>query len=488
MTAARAVGCALALLLLGGSAAHAQGVRGSALTTARYIELRPVQHDTVPFALVEEAGDGTYRFQGVPIACVPGSHCVRYLATETAHAVAVTQDVGMTAWGLGVEGLSATVRLRVRADAGGDFEWPRSNDAFDAIVAYAELVRGDWRARLGRLQSTTGLGFGSFDGGSVYYAPMPALQVELFGGRSLARGVYEPRHEVLEGIEQFFPERNALIFGGSVAGAPWSHTRVSARYQREIWTNRSALVSERASLDVHSTVLAPVRIAAGADYDFAFGRIGKANLNVSAPVAGGRVVLEAVGARYVPYFELWTIWGYFSPVAYHEAEARAAWRAYDRLQLRGAVGYRRYGDTHTTTIGRRLPDDAVFTTMLASYQATPAVALDAMYRLERGFGAYLGSADIAARIRAHERVALTLDASAFQQIEEFRLGNGVVLGGGAAVDVDITRSTRVSGGAHLYHQTWDNRAGDTDWNQVRAFASLRIGFGRDPGLAAAVVR
>src|SRR5690606_23307463 len=154
--------------------------------------------------------------------------------------------------------------------------------------------------------STSGLGFNSYDGGHVLYAPLPRLRLELFGGRSLARGVYEPRHEALAGIEEFFPERNALLVGGGVEADPWPHTSVAARYQREMWTNRSALVSERAALDVRSSVLAPVQLVAGMDYDFAFGRIGKANLNVRLPIDDGRLVVEAAGARYVPYFELWT--------------------------------------------------------------------------------------------------------------------------------------------------------------------------------------
>src|SRR5690606_25639915 len=107
------------------------------------------------------------------------------------------------------------------------------------------------------------------------------------------------------------------------------HTNIAARYQREIWWDRSALVSERASFDVGSSVLAPLQLQVGLDYDFAFDRIGKANLNVSAPVGDGRVMLEARASRYVPYFELWTIWGYFNPVGYHQIEGRAAWRAMD---------------------------------------------------------------------------------------------------------------------------------------------------------------
>jgi hypothetical protein len=238
----RVVTLALGAVLLP-AAVHGQGMRGAATTSARYYELRPLTADTVPLGAVEELPDGSFRYEGRPISCVPQLHCVRYAATETQSAVLLTQDVGLTAWGLGVEGLSATVQLRARAALAGDFEWPRSDDPFDAILAYAELLRGEFRFRAGRMLSTSGLGFSSYDGAHVLYAPVQKLRVQVFGGRSLARGVYEPRHEALEGIEQFFPERNALLLGGEVEAEPWSHTNVAARYQREIWTNRSALVS-----------------------------------------------------------------------------------------------------------------------------------------------------------------------------------------------------------------------------------------------------
>jgi hypothetical protein len=473
-----------AMFLFSATALNAQGVRGTALTMARYYELRPIAQDTIPRNAVEVLPNGSFRYEGRPISCTSELHCIRYVSRDKQSAVLLTQDVGLTAWGLGMEGLSATIQLRARAGLGGDFEWPRSDDPFDAILAYAELLRGDFRVRGGRLQSLSGLGFTSYDGAQVLYSPTQRWSVQLFGGRSLARAVYEPRHEALEGVEQFFPERNAMLMGGEFEAEPWSHTNVAARYQREIWTNRAALVSERASFDIRSSAFAPLQLVAGLDYDFAFGRIGKSNLNLRLPLSERGLMLEVAGSRYVPYFELWTIWGYFSPVAHHELEARASWRALPALQLRGAVGYRRYDDAHAPVIFDPLPNDAVSLTASAAWTASTRLTVDGSYRMERGFGAYLGSADLAARFRANERVAVTLDATAFQQIEEFRLGSGVVFGGGGSVDVDVTSFARLSGGAHVYRQTWDNRAGDPDWNQVRGWTALRVGFGRDPGLAA----
>src|SRR5690606_16518664 len=261
MSRYRAAVVTLGALAVFAPALHAQGVRGSAQTMVRYYEIRPLVDDTIPFADVEARGDGTFFFEGRQVVCATTAFCVRYLSGEKQGAAMLTQDVGMTAWGLGMEGLSATVQLRARADLGGDeFTWPRADDNFDAILAYAELLRGDFRVRAGRLQNTSGLGFSSYDGAHVLYTPLPQLSVQAFGGRSLARGLYEPRHEALEGIEQFFPDRNAAIVGGAIEGRPWRHTSVEARYQREIWWNRAALVSERASLDLTSSVLAPVQL------------------------------------------------------------------------------------------------------------------------------------------------------------------------------------------------------------------------------------
>ena len=117
----------------------------------------------------------------------------------------VTQDVAFTSWGFGVEGLSATVRLRGRQEIGDEFVWPRADDPLDLIVGYAQLNRDVFRIRLGRQRTRSGLGFDSFDGLDVLAEPTPWLRVEAFGGRSLARGLHETRHEALAGVEEVLP-------------------------------------------------------------------------------------------------------------------------------------------------------------------------------------------------------------------------------------------------------------------------------------------
>jgi hypothetical protein len=463
----------------------AQGVRGDAVTTVRSIDIQPLRLDSIPRDAVTENGDGTFTFEGQRVGCTPGfDFCTRYVATSVERALAFTQDVAFTAWGLGITGLSATVALRARADLGGDFLWPRSDDAFDAMLAYAELNRARWRVRLGRQRTAGGLGFSGFDGASVLVEPIARTAVEAYGGRSLARGLYEPRHEALRGIEDFVPDRNAYLVGAAAEAEPIGDTRIAVRYQREIWSDRSALLSERASLDFSTDALRPVVLDAAADWDFAFGHVGKAHVTARAAFASLRSLsVEATARRYLPYFELWTIWGYFSPVAYHEGELRARATPTPSVSVSLFGGYRTYSDAHAPVILSPLVDDGIRLGGSARLTLPRGVTVDGGYTMERGFGAFLSSGDLGASFSPMPRLTVAVDGSAFQQIEEFRVGEGVVWGGGGSARYELGERGAISAGVDVYRQTFDNRPGQPDWNQVRLWAMFRLGFGRDAAAA-----
>jgi hypothetical protein len=469
-------------LLLMSAPGAAQDFRGVATGAARYVQIRPLVRDTIPLSAVEQRANGQF-FEDVPVTCVSGTQiCVRYISGAVQHAVALTQDVSVTAWGLGMRGLSATLLLRGRADAGGEFDWPRSDDAFDAILGYLELDRGPWRVRLGRQRSTSGLGFAGFDGASAIISPVRQIQLEAFGGRSLARGLAEPRNEVLQGLEDFLLDRDAWLLGATAWIEPYAGGAITARYQRELWSDRSGLLSERASLDVRTPLPGPFSLSASADYDFVFKQLGKSSATLRAPLGSAQSFwLEATGRRYVPYFELWTIWGLFDPAAYHEAELRASWRATPSLSLRAAGGWRWYDNTDAEVVLSELPDEAQRASAGLVWRATPGWSLAGEYTLEKGFGAFLSSGHVSAQWQANEQFTVTLDGTAFQQIEEFRVGDGTVLGGGLGLGWDLSARLGIDAGASLYHQTFDGRPGSPDWNQARGWASLRIGFGQDAG-------
>jgi hypothetical protein len=461
--------------------AHGQGVRGSATTTARYIELRPIAPDTVDPALVTVQPDGSATFNGIPVTCVPNIGCIYYRSLDVQYAMVGTQDVALTTWGWGVQGLSFTTLLRARADLGGELTWPRSDDNFDAILAYGELNRGDFRARLGRQRTASTLGLTGYDGANLVYDGFGPVSLEAYAGRSLMRGLNEPRAEALRPVQEFAVDTlTTYLLGATARYEPFRGTRVGLRYQREIWESRAGLVSERAAFEFSTSQFQPLMLDGAVDYDFAFGRIGKAYATVRAP-AWYNLTLEATGRRHLPYFELNTIWGFFSPVGYHEAEARATWRPSPTLSAWTSAAWRRYEEAAATVIFRPLERQGTRFNIGTNWRATPGIGVDAAYRMERGFGAFISSGDASVFWQATRRIELSLDGTAFQQIEQFRVGEGIVYGGGASTNIGLRDNLALSAGATVFRQTYENRPGLADWNQLRAWTTLRAGFGRDPG-------
>ncbi len=480
MNPARVAAAVTLAVTCAAGAAAAQGVRGTASVSTRFIELRSLRTDTVdPSAVVRDA-DGRFRVNGIPVDCRPAIPCVLFRPGEREQGVTLTQDLRFTAWGFGVRHLSATAYVRARAQ-GGDFTFPRSDDAFDALIAYVEYDNAPVRVRLGRQVAAGGLGFSSFDGASALYRTGSALAAELYGGRSLARGLYEPRADVLRGLEDFVPDQTVLLFGGALDVRPVHGLDLAARYQREIFSDRSGLASERASAEAVVT-LAPLTILGSVDYDFAFDRIGKADVRARVPLPSG-FSAELRGRRYVPYFELWTIWGFFDPVAYHEAEALVAWRADPRVGLLAAGAYRAYEETNAAVFGPTLASDSRRVTVGGWWQPASEWRLDGSVRRETGFGAAYGGGDVSAQWQPAEGTFLRAWATAFEQIEEFRVGEGSVLGGGIDASIRLRQRWVVDGGVGLYRHG-STRRDSPDWNQRRAWLAVRVEFGDDPGLRA----
>lgn len=459
-----------------------QGVRGTISHTGFYAELRPLAQDTVDRDLVTQLDVTRFEYQGLPIYC-QSTQCIRYRAGEVASTVSGTVDASLTAWGLGVRGLSTTVSLRARERTGGELLWPRTDDQLDVFLAYAQYARGDLRARAGRQRILSGLGRNAFDGGSILWSPRSGWSVEGYAGRSLARGLAEPRHTALEGLESFLPDQNAWLFGGSLRARPSRDVDVTLRYQREIWTDRSGLLSERASLDVRAYPFDLFRLDASADWDFAFERLGKAHVTALVPLMGSTLMLEASARRYLPYFELWTVWGFFSPVPYSEGHLRMTWAPTSGASIWLAGAYRQYGDTDVTTVLQPLEDTGRRGQAGFTWAVTDRVGLQGEYRMEWAAGAFFNGGDVSARVQVTPDLGVSLNGTAFQQIQEFRLGEGTALGGGVSVDARLPwEEMRLNGGISVFRAGTDSRMLQPDWNQVRGFWNLSVPIGNDPGL------
>jgi hypothetical protein len=298
----------------------------------------------------------------------------------------------------------------------------------------------------------------------------------------LARALREPANQALQGLEDFVPDKSVYLLGGTV-GTRIANTSLTARYQREILSDRSGLESERGAVDVTSA-LPGMRIDGSLDYDFAFDRVGKGHLTLSWPIAQGRWMLEASARRYVPYFSLSTIWGYFEPVAYEEAEGRLSWSPSRRLGLWATGGWRRYGDAGTAVVLRPLEDQGRWAGAGVSWQTSEKWTLQGDYHLEWGPGGFLSSGDASLQWKPTRRVSLSATGTTFQQIEQYRLGEGRAYGGGLNFDLGVSDRTSFMGGLSVMRLRNQGGAVNSPWNQTRGWSALRIQVGDDPGLAA----
>jgi hypothetical protein len=325
----------------------------------------------------------------------------------------------------------------------------------------------------------SGLGLSAFDGASGAYT-LGSVRGEVYGGRSLARGLREPQNDAFRGLDGFLLDQSVLVVGAVATARPLD-VPMTLHYQREILRDRSSLVSERVSFDA-SRAFPRARLDTSIDYDFSFERPGKGHITLSVPLAEGRWLVEASAMRYVPYFDLSTLWGIFEPVAYSEVSARVGWSPGTELGAWLTAGRRSYGDTETVVVLQPLRDTGWRAVAGARWAPSTGWAIDASYDLEWGPGGFLSSGQVGMRYDISARLAASMSILSFQQIEEYRLGEGRAFGAAASASYQLgERMVLAAGGSLIRHRDGGN-VFTSPWNQARAWSSLRFQIGGDPGL------
>lgn len=458
---------------------RAQGVRISGVTSMQYVELRPLVTDSALASLLPGTGEWRASPGGVPALCpVGGAYCTFERSGDRASAMPVLQDLTLAGWGL-MEGLSVHANARLRTQAGAEgFAWPRGDDRFDLLDAYAELARDRWSGRLGRQWITGGLGVYNFDGAAAT-ARRRSYSLEGWAGRALLGGLNEGyTSRELAAVENLPPDDDGLIFGVRARYRPDALTAASLLYQRVLVADRSGLYSERVAFDgAARRGVADATLALA--YDMATGTWNEARLSVATawlhPYGGS---LEVRHSR--PYFDLWTIWGAFAPVGFDEARATATWRAREHpftASVRGA--YRKYGDTEAgldlRTNGWRAGADL-------SWMPGRALAAFASYDVDIGSGAANTDMRLGGRWSRDDGAMLGLDGSVTQNIYEFRVGTGRIYGLAVSGALPIRGDTRLVVDAGVYRHALSNGAPGPDWSQRRASIRFEWTVGRDPGL------
>lgn len=463
-------------------AIDAQTVRITGATTVRYVSARGLREDSVP--ITATIGEGVLRqtLDGQPVRCFDGATFCGYLtAGDVLTAAPLTQDLGIAAWGLG-RGIRIQASLRARVPLFGDEElWPRSEDHFDALEAYLEISRRFGRLRLGRQWQSSGLGTYGYDGASVQ-ATHRALTAEAFGGWSLVRGLAEPVTDAaLAAIEPFAPDSRGVLFGARVQlRTPGAGGALG--YQREIRSDRLGLYSERATA---SAFLRRQRFAldALADADVATRELNHLRLQATVRPRP-QLALELYGRRYRPYFDLWTIWGAFTPVGFDELGGAARYApASLPLSVDLSAARRRYRETDASLVFAPFRSDGWRLEAAVSGTPWPEWSASVRYTADVGFGA--ARSETAAQLRRDlgERAYVGVSGTVFERGSEFQLTRGIVLGGGVDGGWALDARTRIAAQLAAYRHFVDTAEPGMDWTQLRAQVRLDWTLGAEPGMA-----
>jgi hypothetical protein len=483
MCAIRSGIAALGLLAVAAAGAGAQGgvIQGS--SSLQFLDMRPVITDSVPFAATDSVSTVLRSTpSGAVTACAIGdAYCYFYKSAPRASLAAFMQDLDVTAWGLR-PGLSAYAQVRVRT-AGGDARdlWPQANQTLDVLAAYVQYEHASLQARLGRQWVASGLGMFNFDGAAVSMRPIREIGLNLYGGGTLVQGLNRPLDAaVLSPVEDIPPVDRSFLVGGQLQIRPSADGVMQFQYQREVRSDRGALYSERAAATFEFRV---PRGSLGGEVtrDFATQTFNDVDAHVAFDPWRG-IAPRIEFRHYVPYFDLWTIWGAFSPVGYNEGSAALNWASpAARLALGLSGGYRQYENTYTGVAWLPLRTSGWRVGATGALRATDVWSVQGSYDMDINFGASSTDGAVALRWQPSSRGSLALHGTAFQNIYEFRVGEGRVLGAGLEGTYQIRPDLRLVGDATLYHHTGKNEPDLANWDQRRASLRLEWRVGGEPG-------
>ena len=473
--------CLLATgVALTGSAtlAEAQGYQLRIDTRAQTAAYRGVRQDSMlAIDVVSAPSGGLQTADGFFVRCPPGStFCYFFRPGAYRQGGPLVSSMDLTMWGIGVRGLSLRVNGRAGVDLGESEVWPGTEPAVQLLEAYAEYALRSVTARAGRQLLANRLGIAGVDGGRVTLRAGAGLEAEVYVGLGLARATGLPvSSAVLNPLDDFQPRKRQWVAGGA---AGWSGPRGNVRidYQREVERESRQFTSERAAISGEVRPFDRWSLAAGLEYDFANTWFGNADATlryVSPPITA------TVGARqYRPHFDLWTIWGAFSPVPYHAVNATVWLRPLRRLELRGRWERYTFSATETETPLVDVDNDGWRLSAGASFSPDAVWTVDLGYREEFGPGASSHGLEGSVTAVPNARLTLTAYASTLDRPLEFRFEEaGVDVFG---LDAEWRPGERIRlglGGAHYAEDRRRPDASGFDWNQTRLNARVTLLFG-----------
>lgn len=473
----------IALALVPGSA-RAQGYLLRLDSRVQSVAYRGVRLDSLPLgSTVPGPRGGLQTPDGFAVDCPNGSTiCTFYRPGPERQGGPMVTSADLTAWGLGLPRLSLHASARLGVDLGTSDVWPGTDPALQLLEGYLNYA-GEWfDVRAGRQISAGRLGYTGFDGGAFTARSVSTgLSGTLYGGWGLARATALPvTAGALNPLDEFQPRQRQWVAGLT---GEWRHARANARfdYQREVDRDTRNLVSERISLSATARPIdAHWTLTGGTEYDLARDLWGTSD--ISLRYARSRWNLTGGARYYRPYFDLWTIWGVFSPVGYRAINGAIGVKPMKGLEL-GWSGERYwYSETFATTPLEPVEDRGWRWSARAGVTPAQAWNLRAAYHNEYGPGAASKGWDAGVSWTPRQLFSISVDGGHMVRPLEFRYDESSLDWIGAQADLRPTDRLRFGLGATRYME--DRKRPDAsafDWDQTRIVASVSwlIGAGAD---------
>ena len=476
MTAMRWL-CVCALLAAPGTIA-AQGYRLRLDSRFQSVEFRGLQLDSVlASATVPGPNGGPETPDGYAVNCEPGdAYCTYFRAGPRRVGAPLVTTADVTAWGFGVRGLSAHATARLGVDLSGDKVWPGVEPAAQLIVGYLEYARERVTARAGRQLLASRLGSTGFDGGAVTWRwPREKIDVSGYAGWGLARGVALPvTSPALNPLDDFQPVKRQIVAG--LEGG-WSPTLGDVRvfYLREVDPRSDYFVSERIAFSGTVRPRVGWTVAGGAEYDMAAGWWGSADLSVAYATRALAATVEA--RRYRPHFDLWTIWGAFSPVPYRSLRGNVTAKPWRIVALHARGEVYRFDPAEASTPLVSYETDGWRAELGATVEPAHGWTIDGGYHREFGPGSASVGTGASVTYAPTSKARLTLYGSSLDRPLEFRFSESVLKTFGLDGLAEINDRLKVTLGAIRYSE--DRQRPDAaafDWDQWRITAGFVVLF------------